>query len=58
MGNVPFIARVRWLAGKAVTFVLGIYAIEWTAAFLVFLGLAGLALWGLFQPSPPPPTPH
>jgi hypothetical protein len=58
VGNVPFIAKVRWLASKAVTIVLRIYAIEFAAAFLVFLALAALAFWGLFQPSPRPPTPH
>ena len=51
MGEVGFIPRVRRLAAKAVRLLVAIYKIEWTLAFLVFLGLAGLALWGLFQPS-------
>jgi hypothetical protein len=50
------LARLRWLLGRATALLLRLYAIEFAAAFLVFLVLAALALWGLFQPHPPPPT--
>jgi hypothetical protein len=52
MGEAGFIPRVRSLAARAVRLIVALFTIEWTLAFLVFLGLAGLAVWGLFQPSP------
>jgi hypothetical protein len=52
------LARVQRWVKTAMAFVLRLYAIQLVAAFLVFLGLAGLTLWGLSQPSPPPPTLH
>jgi hypothetical protein len=46
------LARVRLLLGRAMALLVRLYAIEFAAAFVVFLVLAALALWGLFQPHP------
>jgi hypothetical protein len=47
------LARLRLLLGGATALLLRLYAIEFAAAFVVFLVLAALALWGLFQPHAP-----